>query len=32
MTGPMKLRAEDRDDLHVISGCLQDAIVPIGEM
>ena len=32
MTGPMKLRAEDRDDLYVISGCLQDAIVPIGEM
>jgi len=28
----MKLRAEDRDDLQVISGCLQDAIVPIGEM
>jgi len=32
MNRPLKLRAEDKDDLQVISGCLQDAIVPIGEM
>jgi len=32
MGRPLKLRAEDKDDLQVISGCLQDAIVPIGEM
>ncbi|UEM04757.1 DUF2948 family protein [Skermanella rosea] len=32
MTAPMKLRAEDQEDLQVISGILQDAIVPIGEM
>ncbi|WP_158044087.1 DUF2948 family protein [Skermanella pratensis] len=32
MSAPMKLRAEDREDLQVISGILQDAIVPIGEM
>jgi len=32
MSRPLKLRAEDKDDLQVISGCLQDAIVPIGEM
>ena len=28
----MKLRAEDSEDLAVIAACLQDAIIPIGEM
>lgn len=32
MAGPLKLRAEDAEDLGVVSACLQDAIVPIGEM
>lgn len=32
MTTPIRLRAEDEDDLKVVSACLQDAIVPIGEM
>jgi Protein of unknown function (DUF2948) len=32
MTGPLKLRAEDEEDLAVVSAVLQDALVPIGEM
>ncbi|MGQ9371640.1 DUF2948 family protein [Azospirillum sp. A39] len=32
MSTPIRLRAEDEDDLRVVSACLQDAIVPIGEM
>jgi hypothetical protein len=37
MTGPtfadgIKLRADDADDLKIIAACLQDAIVPIGEV
>ena len=32
MTGPLKLRAEDDDDLAVISAILQDALVTVGEM
>ncbi|WP_029007374.1 DUF2948 family protein [Azospirillum halopraeferens] len=32
MSKPIRLRAEDEDDLRVVSACLQDAIVPIGEM
>lgn len=32
MTRPIKLRAEDAEDLKVVSTVLQDAIVPIGEM
>lgn len=32
MSTPMRLRAEDEEDLKVVSACLQDAIVPIGEM
>lgn len=32
MTTPIRLRAEDEEDLKVVSACLQDAIVPIGEM
>lgn len=32
MSTPIKLRAEDGEDLTVISACLQDAILPIGEM
>lgn len=32
MTGPLKLRARDAEDLQVVAGFLQDAIVPIGEM
>lgn len=29
---PIRLRAEDADDLQVVSACLQDAIVPLSEM
>ncbi|MBI1209472.1 MAG: DUF2948 family protein [Azospirillum sp.] len=32
MSPPIRLRAEDDDDLAVISACLQDALVPISEM
>ncbi len=32
MTTPIKMRAEDQDDLKVVSACLQDAILPIGDM
>lgn len=32
MTTPLRMRAEDQDDLKVVSACLQDAIVPIGDM
>lgn len=32
MNTPMRLRAEDAEDLRIISACLQDAIVPVGEM
>ncbi len=32
MSTPIRLRAEDGEDLKVVSACLQDAIVPIGEM
>ncbi|WP_207477473.1 DUF2948 family protein [Arenibaculum pallidiluteum] len=32
MSRPLKLRACDAEDLQVVSGFLQDAIVPIGEM
>lgn len=32
MSLPIKLRAQDAEDLRVVSACLQDAIVPIGEM
>lgn len=32
MNAPIKLRAEDAEDLAVISACLQDAVAPIGEM
>lgn len=32
MGTPIKLRAEDDEDLKVVSACLQDAVVPIGEM
>jgi len=32
VTGPLKLRAVDADDLAVISSVLQDAVVPIGEV
>jgi len=32
MAERLKLRAEDADDLAVISACLQDAIVPYGDM
>jgi hypothetical protein len=30
--GALKLRAEDRDDLAVISACLQDALVAVGDI
>ncbi|PWC31505.1 hypothetical protein TSO352_31670 [Azospirillum sp. TSO35-2] len=29
---PIRLRAEDAEDLKVVSACLQDAILPIGDM
>jgi hypothetical protein len=32
MAGPLKLRAEDEEDLAVVSTILQDALVPVGEM
>ncbi len=32
MSDPLKLRAEDADDLGVVSACLQDAIVPLAEI
>lgn len=32
MAGPLKLRARDAEDLAVISACLQDALLPLGEM
>jgi len=32
MADPLKLRAEDEDDLAVISAVLQDALVGVGEM
>lgn len=32
MSRPLKLRAEDAEDLHVLSACLQDALVHVGEM
>jgi Protein of unknown function (DUF2948) len=32
MSGPLKLRAEDADDFAIISACLQDALVPVGDM
>ena len=32
MSEPLKLRARDADDLQVLSACLQDAILPIGDM
>lgn len=32
MSGPLKLRAADQEDLAVIATCLQDALVPIGDM
>ena len=30
--GKLKLRAEDDEDLAVFSACLQDALVPVGDM
>jgi Protein of unknown function (DUF2948) len=32
MTDPLKLRAEDEEDLAVVSAILQDALVAVGEM
>jgi Protein of unknown function (DUF2948) len=32
VTEKLKLRARDADDLQVLSACLQDAILPIGDM
>ncbi len=32
MDPPLKLRAEDGDDLAVIASCLQDALVPVGDL
>jgi hypothetical protein len=32
MTGPLKLRTEDAEDLDIVSACLQDAIVPLGDI
>lgn len=32
MAGPLKLQATDEEDLTVVAACLQDALVPIGDM
>ena len=32
MSGPLKLRTEDAEDLDIVSACLQDAIVPLSDM
>jgi hypothetical protein len=32
MAGPLRLRAEDGDDIAVIAACLQDALVPVGDL
>jgi hypothetical protein len=32
MTQPLKLRAEDADDLRVIAACLQDALIPLSDI
>ncbi|MBT6118331.1 MAG: DUF2948 family protein [Rhodospirillaceae bacterium] len=32
MPGPLSLRAEDAEDMTVVSACLQDAIVTLGDM
>jgi hypothetical protein len=32
MSGALKLRAEDAEDYGVVAACLQDALVPVGEM
>ncbi|MFQ5955390.1 MAG: DUF2948 family protein [Kiloniellales bacterium] len=32
MEPPLKLRAEDAEDLAVIATCLQDALVPVGDL
>lgn len=32
MDAPLKLRARDDEDLAVIAACLQDALVPIGDL
>jgi hypothetical protein len=32
MTGKLKLRAEDADDIAVIAACLQDALVAVGDI
>jgi hypothetical protein len=32
VSGALKLRAADQEDLAVIAACLQDALVPIGDM
>ena len=32
MADPLKLRAEDEEDLAVVSAILQDALVAVGEM
>ncbi len=32
MAGPLKLRAEDAEDIAVISACLQDALIELADM
>ncbi len=32
MTTPLKLRAEDEEDLRVIAACLQDALIPLSDV
>jgi hypothetical protein len=32
MPGPLRLRAQDAEDLVVLSSCLQDALVMVGDM
>mgnify|MGYP003350608528 CR=1 FL=1 len=31
MATRLKLRAEDEEDVHVVSACLQDALVPVAD-
>ena len=32
MSGRLKLRAEDEEDLRIIAACLQDALIPLGDI
>lgn len=32
MTAPLRLLAQDEDDLKIVAACVQDALVPLGDM